>query len=716
MKKIGALWGIGRMCGRVSSAVQTPSTANLVISPLRFCSKDAEVRLPVEDSVYHVPLTKSQLAEELSKRNIRFEKVTHGNFLRVNCVFCDAERSCYISGLDNTVTCVICHEFQPLNVFLTAAASKKSEISVKNESIREKRPEANELLRLVENPEEVDPDLYDRVSYLNLVNQIKEEQRREDGLNAAFPFAVDQHSAKLKSAPPDPHIQRLWDESMDISDMSIMEQNDMKQLRTMLGIDRISAETLSSYNVRGHLDKSDQASILYPRYRGAASHNRVPEGLKLIRKVGNTLKKENYPFVNESSTNIRFYGIFGYHLSRTSDNSIVLTTNERDALAVYEASDGIFAFALPHGEHVDNTILPYLEDFEHIFLWFPSHHQNYAKEWGHKLDDARCSFIKSVERPIELLRSGKYKKVRRILWTESIRLRSEGFLCINDLREHVKADLVHSDVRQRGFAQWKRFAPLNRYLQGLRPKELTVLTGGTGFGKTTFLCEYSLDLFTQGVRTLFCSFEMPEEKILKWMLVQYAGVPLYRAEYSSTIDMWLDKFERTRGPLTIMKTIEFRDKSINQIAAAISNHVINSGCQHVVIDNLQFLVNQSTMSDERSTSLDRFQMQDRFVGHMRALATQQGVHVTMVVHPRKTDANTDLDIQHFGGSARVTQEADNVLALQRRRDDLDRGKSRKFLYILKNRYGGQRVEKDQLEMLFQSSIYSHTIVDHSLKV
>ncbi|KHJ99744.1 hypothetical protein OESDEN_00253 [Oesophagostomum dentatum] len=102
---------------------------------------------------------------------------------------------------------------------------------------------------------------------------------------------------------------------------------------------------------------------------------------------------------------------------------------------------------------------------------------------------------------------------------------------------------------------------------------------------------------------------MPEEKILKWMLVQYAGVPLYRVEYSSTIDTWLDKFERTKGPLTIMKTTEFREKSINQIAAAIRSQVINCGCQHVVIDNLQFLVNQSTMSDEQSSSLERFHMQ-----------------------------------------------------------------------------------------------------------
>jgi twinkle protein len=64
---------------------------------------------------------------------------------------------------------------------------------------------------------------------------------------------------------------------------------------------------------------------------------------------------------------------------------------------------------------------------------------------------------------------------------------------------------------------------LNRYLKGFRPGELTVLTGGTGFGKTTFLCEYSMDLFSQGVRTMFCSFEMPDEKILKWMVVQFAA-------------------------------------------------------------------------------------------------------------------------------------------------------------------------------------------------
>nr|CDJ84110.1 Twinkle protein [Haemonchus contortus] len=413
-------------------------------------------------------------------------------------------------------------------------------------------------------------------------------------------------------------------------------------------------------------------------------------------------------------------------MTTASDRAVVLTTNERDALAIYEATSGALVFSLTNGERIDRNMFPYLEEFEQIFLWFPSRHLEYAKEWGYALNGSRCYLIRNIERPIELVRNGKHNEVKYILSREAVRVREKGFRSLTDIREEVKADLINSSTRQLGFAQWRRYSLLNKYLLGLRPGELTVITGGTGSGKTTFLCEYTLDLFTQGVRTIFCSFEMPEEKILKWMLVQYAGVPLYRVEYSNAIDMWLDKFERTKGPLTIMKTDEFREKSINQIASAIRTQVIEMACQHVVIDNLQFLVSQTTMNDDQSSSQDRFHLQDRFVGHMRNLATQYGVHVTMVVHPVKTDSDVeklcvrvkgdaDLDILHLGGSCSVTQEADNVLTIQRRRDDRDRGKIRKFLHISKNRYGGRKVEIDQLEMVFQPATYSHTMIDHSVK-
>ena len=54
----------------------------------------------------------------------------------------------------------------------------------------------------------------------------------------------------------------------------------------------------------------------------------------------------------------------------------------------------------------------------------------------------------------------------------------------------------------RSLLQWQRFPMLTQILKGHRAGELTVLTGPTGSGKTTFLSEYSLDLCIQGVKTL----------------------------------------------------------------------------------------------------------------------------------------------------------------------------------------------------------------------
>ncbi|CAJ0583622.1 unnamed protein product, partial [Mesorhabditis spiculigera] len=529
-----------------------------------------------------------------------------------------------------------------------------------------------------------------------------------------------------QNTAPDPAIRQYWTESIDVHEMNAIEQSDMLHLRTMLGIDRIKLETLSRFNVRGHTDSYDQMAIMYP-----SSRMRPPMGLKLIRRVGDKLEKENIPDEIEG----RFAGIFGYHMMTGSDRKVILTTNERDALAVYEATGGMLTFALPLGEKLDMDVIQYLEEFDVIYLWFPQRHTEFAKDFAHVLNPSRCLLIKSPDRPIELLRNDQKKEINHIIREQASRMRETGFRSMLDIRDEVRNELLNSKSRTAGLCQWKRFDALNRYLIGFRPAELTVLTGGTGYGKTTFLCEYALDLLTQGIRTLFCSFEMPEEKILKWMLVQYAGpshlrslarsrtyyngikIPLHRVEHHPSVEAWLDRFERTKGAMTIMKAEEFRDKTINQIAAAIKNEIVNSGTQHVVIDNLQFLVGLATLHDEKSTSMDRASMQDRFVGLIRRIATDYGVHVTMVVHPRKTEGETsEFDAPLLGASSRVLQEADNVLVIVRRRDEGKKsGGYRKFLRIVKNRYGGRKAEGDILEMLFQPSTYSHTLIDLTLR-
>jgi twinkle protein len=51
-----------------------------------------------------------------------------------------------------------------------------------------------------------------------------------------------------------------------------------------------------------------------------------------------------------------------------------------------------------------------------------------------------------------------------------------------------------------------------RTVKGHRRGELTIVTGGSGVGKTTFLSQLSLDYLCQGVPTLWGSFEIKVRK------------------------------------------------------------------------------------------------------------------------------------------------------------------------------------------------------------
>jgi twinkle protein len=62
-------------------------------------------------------------------------------------------------------------------------------------------------------------------------------------------------------------------------------------------------------------------------------------------------------------------GLFGYNLVKDTDNVIVVTEGEFDAMAVYQVT-GYPAVSLPQGaSNLPDVLLPYFERFDKIYLW-----------------------------------------------------------------------------------------------------------------------------------------------------------------------------------------------------------------------------------------------------------------------------------------------------------------------------------------------------------
>lgn len=332
---------------------------------------------------------------------------------------------------------------------------------------------------------------------------------------------------------------------------------------------------------------------------------------------------------------------------------------------------------LPDGlKTLPQECLPGLEQYQKLVLWFNYNTAGWdiARNFAKKLEERRCLFVRPTDShptPFKALSAGLDLKT---IYNKAQPILHKAITTFSSLRQDVLSDLQNVDKVQG--VKWQRYPALNKFLKGHRKGELTVLTGPTGCGKTTFMSEYSLDLAMQGVTTLWGSFEIRNTRLASTLLRQLAGMPL--DEHLSDFDYWADQFEK----LPIYFMTFHGQQPIKVVMEAIEHAQYVHDIHHVIIDNVQFMMG---ISDE-AKHMDRFWKQDAIVAAFRTFATRRNCHVTLVIHPRKERDTEDLTTSSIFGGAKASQEADNVLIIQDKRLTSVRGK--KFLQIAKNRYSG----------------------------
>jgi twinkle protein len=254
----------------------------------------------------------------------------------------------------------------------------------------------------------------------------------------------------------------------------------------------------------------------------------------------------------------------------------------------------------------------------------------------------------------------------------------ENIVLFSHLRDIVRERIFHQERFQgvkSGYFRW-----FNGIVKGFRRGELSILTGATGTGKTTFLTQYGLDFCLKGVPTLWCSFELKNEIILTTMLRQLAGIDISKS--AESFEYWADQFER----IPMYFQAFYGSTDITKILNIIDYSIYTHNVTHIVLDNLQFMLSG------QGKGFERFELQDDLIAKLRTLATEKNVHITLVIHPKKTDDGQDLSISSIFGTSKSTQEADNIFIIQNR-------PGYKILDIKKNRYDG---EIGKVALLFDS--------------
>lgn len=239
----------------------------------------------------------------------------------------------------------------------------------------------------------------------------------------------------------------------------------------------------------------------------------------------------------------------------------------------------------------------------------------------------------------------------------------------------------------------------NRILGGIRLSELTVVTGQTGTGKTTFADNVASWVERCGMNVLLMHFENKFVSIIRKMIEIYSGQVVYGEDEETGeckicqskewVEEWVEKLNDS-NLYFLNKAVSAENGyfTIEHLEKIVEYAVKFYNINFIVIDHLHYFLK---ISDAKRPDLKI----DETVRTIKQWTDKYNIHIFLLVHPHMTQDDKHGNSAKLGlnspkGASSIVQETDNFIVVARGETENGSDTMTSEIDVKKNREHGRR--------------------------
>src|SRR3990167_4343324 len=365
----------------------------------------------------------------------------------------------------------------------------------------------------------------------------------------------------------------------------------------------------------------------------------------------------NLRYSNEVGSHV---GLFNKNVVTEPTQALVICEGEFDCIVAQKLTN-LPVVALPGKDTFKDEWLDLMSPLKKIYLCLDRDAQETAKKHALKLGAHKCYLVTMPYKDInEAYLQGLTSQEYAILLKEAKFLFEDVIIspsALVDLAVERMSDIQKKKGVSTGWGS------LDDSLGGLRPGDLTILTGDTASGKTSFCVSLLFNQLQNNVPALFGSFEMePATEILPKFCSINENKNLFLKELSQeNASLIVKNFVKTYPTLFFIKG--YGTTPLDEIGAAIKIAVERHNIKIVVLDHLHYFMDYTNDNQMASVLVEAMKKIKGWT------IEYPDLHIILIVQTKQKKPYEEVDMDHIYGSSAIKQIGNNVIILKKKKKD-----------------------------------------------